>query len=204
MGEEETSMYDYRKMTPEQRRAVLEERRKRGFPLHAPPHFKGVSGWYLITATCYEHRPIFEQVEDLSLLTNETLSALHKAGFEWGAWVFLPNHYHLLLKVSDMKVISEFLRRHHSLIATRINIRHNQKGRKVWYRFSDRFIRSERHYWATVNYIHYNPVKHGYVDDPVDWCWSSIHVYLATFNSKWLKQLLNEYPIRDYGKGWDW
>lgn len=31
-------MYDYRKMTPEERESVLHDRREREFPLHAPPH----------------------------------------------------------------------------------------------------------------------------------------------------------------------
>jgi len=33
-------MYEYRKLTPEQKRRVVEERRARGFPAHAPPHFQ--------------------------------------------------------------------------------------------------------------------------------------------------------------------
>lgn len=34
------------------------------------------------------------------------------------------------------------------------------------------------HHWATVNYLHYNPVKHGYVDRMTEWPWSSIHRYV--------------------------
>jgi len=29
-----------------------------------------------------------------------------------------------------------------------------------------------------TNYIHYNPVKHGYVSKSVDWEYSSIHKYI--------------------------
>jgi putative transposase len=29
-----------------------------------------------------------------------------------------------------------------------------------------------------VDYIHYNPVKHGLVERPADWRWSSIHRYI--------------------------
>jgi len=196
-------MYDYRKMTPYERRLILEERRRQGFPLHAPPHFKNISGIYLITAACYEHRPIFEHPDDLSWLANEFLSALDP-NLPYMAWVFLPNHYHILLQAQDIRLVSETLRLLHSRIATTINGRHNQRGRKVWYRFSDRLIRSENHYWATVNYIHYNPVKHGYTDKMTDWPWSSVHEYLDRFGEAWLERHWNAYPVGNYGKGWDW
>ena len=197
-------MYDYRKMTSEERQQMLEERRARGFPLHAPPHFSGVSGEYLITAACYEHRPIFQDPGDLSWLVGEILSALTEAELPHRAWVFLPNHYHVLLETKDLSIVSEVLRLLHSRVATKINGRHRQRGRKVWYRFSDRFIRSERHHWASVNYLHYNPVKHGYVDRMTVWPWSSVHEYVEEHGKERILQTWKAYPIGDYGKGWDW
>ncbi len=197
-------MYEYRKMSPEERQRVLEARRARGFPLHAPPHYPGINGAYLISAACYEHRPIFQTPDDLSLLADEVLSALAKARMAHPAWVFLPNHYHVLLEAEDLRIISETLRLLHSRVATAINGRHHQRGRRVWYRYTDRLIRNESHYWATVNYIHFNPVKHGYVDQIEDWPWSSIHEYLETQGRDWATRLWKAYPIRDYGKGWDW
>ena len=197
-------MYDYRKMTLEERQQVLKERSARGFPLHSPPHFHGIGGHYLITAACYEHRHIFEHTEDLSYLADELLNALKTAAIQPQVWVFLPNHYHFLAHVEEIGIISETLRVAHSRIATHVNGRHHQRGRKVWYRFSDRLIRNEQHYLATINYIHHNPVKHGYVDDADAWAWSSIHNYVETQGEHWLAQTWKEYPILDYGKGWDW
>lgn len=197
-------MYEYRKMSPEERQRVLEVRRVRGFPLHAPPHFRGVSGEYLITAACYEHRHIFEQPDDLSWLADEVLNALTAANLLHPAWAFLPNHYHILLETEDLSIVSETLRLLHSRVATAINGRHRQRGRRVWYRFSDRLIRSERHHWATVNYIHFNPVKHGYADRMGDWPWSSVHDYLETLGQDKVAHVWKAHPVGDYGKGWDW
>jgi len=53
-------MYDFRRMTPAERQEILRQRCARGLRLHAPPHFRGVAGEYLITAACYEHRRIFD------------------------------------------------------------------------------------------------------------------------------------------------
>jgi putative transposase len=39
-------------------------------------------------------------------------------------------------------------------------------------------IRDERDYEQHVNYIHYNPVKHGYVAKAAEWEHSSIHRYI--------------------------
>ena len=110
-------MYDYRKMTPKERRQVLQQRRERGFPSHAPPHFRGISGTYLITAACYEHRPIFENLDDLSWLADETLNAFAAANLPHPAWFFLPNHYHILVETKDLSIVSEVLRLLHSRVA---------------------------------------------------------------------------------------
>ncbi len=40
-------------------------------------------------------------------------------------------------------------------------------------------IRDEDDYEKHVDYIHYNPVKHGYVKCPTDWAYSSIHMYIS-------------------------
>ncbi len=197
-------MYDYRKMTPEEQQRILQQRRERGFPLHAPPHFRGISGTCLITSACYEHRPIFEAPGDLSWLADQVLDAFSTADLPHPAWIFLPNHYHILVETKDLSIVSEVLRLLHSRTATAINSRHRQRGRKVWYRFSDRLIRNERHYFATVNYIHYNPIKHGYTDRMSSWPWSSVHGYTETQGKEWLAQTWRTHPVGNYGRGWDW
>ena len=47
--------HDYCRMTPEERAAVIEEHRQRGYPLHSPPHPYREAGWYCITVANYEH-----------------------------------------------------------------------------------------------------------------------------------------------------
>ena len=52
-------MYDYRKMTHEQRREAVEYRRLRERPWHSPPHweFAGLLQ-FMISSACYEHEHI--------------------------------------------------------------------------------------------------------------------------------------------------
>ena len=63
-------------------------------------------------------------------------------------------------------------------------------------------MRSDRHYWATLNYVHHNPVRHGYVERWTDWPWSSAAEYLAQTGASEAKRAWR-IPIHEYGKNWD-
>ncbi len=51
-------MYRYREMTRQERARIVAMRKIQKRPWHAPPHFDQTRGVYLISAACYEHRPI--------------------------------------------------------------------------------------------------------------------------------------------------
>ncbi|MGQ9681052.1 MAG: hypothetical protein ACUVX9_00790 [Anaerolineae bacterium] len=91
----------------------------------------------------------------------------------------------------------------HGLTARCWNQEEDRSGRQVWYRYSDRAIRSDRHYYVSLNYIHHNPVKHHYAPSPYGWQPSSVHWYLEHKGREWLRDLWMRYPVRNYGKGWD-
>ena len=63
----------------------------------------------------------------------------------------------------------------------RINSSRMKKGeRGIWQRrYWEHLIRDDRDYEKHVDYIHYNPVKHGHVKRASDWPHSSIHRYIA-------------------------
>lgn len=77
------------------------------------------------------------------------------------------------------------------------------RGRKVFFRSVEREMRSERHFWSSLNYVHHNPVRHGYVEKWSDWPWSSASDYLAVTDPEPALQIWREYPILNYGEGWD-
>jgi len=88
--------YDYRRMAPEQREAVLHLRAAKGYPLHAPPHPLKEKTYYLLTAANYEHRHIIASPERRAEFQKKALEKFQKFEVEVAAWVFLPNHYHSL------------------------------------------------------------------------------------------------------------
>jgi len=64
-------------------------------------------------------------------------------------------------------------------------------------------MRSDRHYWATLNYVHHNPVRHGYVERWTDWRRSSAAEYLAQTGASEAKRTWRKDPLHEYGRNWD-
>jgi len=191
-------------MTPAQRAEAVEYRRARHRPWHSPPHGDASTNRYLITAACYEHRPVIgANPARMTACEEGVLSACHRVRAEVSAWCILPNHYHLLIKCMTLKDLTKDLGRFHGRSSNAWNDEENCRGRQVWYRCFDRRIRSERHFWTTVNYVHHNPVFRRYVDKWQDWPWSSASDFLESVGREEASRIWAEYPLLDYGKKWD-
>ncbi|MFC3908740.1 transposase [Legionella dresdenensis] len=107
--------------------------------------------------------------------------------FQIDAIVVLPEHCHLIMtlpvddadysrRLSLIKgTFSRQLKTHEPISLSR----QKKRERGIWQRrFWEHMIRNLIDYENHVNYIHYNPVKHGYVSKPSDWQYSSIHRFI--------------------------
>ncbi len=198
-----SSAYEYRRLSLEERESVVQQRRERGYPHHAPPHPFRHAGHYFITAANYEHNNVMASADRRTEFEEQLLTHLAEIGAELGAWVILPNHYHVEVGVESLDTVSQVLQHLHGVTARAWNLSDGVTGRRrVWYRFQDRVIRDEAHYHRAINYIHYNPVKHGYVDSPYDWPWSSLETYEATYGRDWLRAQWKRYAPRDDAQDW--
>lgn len=196
-------MYEYRRLTSEQRKQLVKDRLARGSPPHSPPHPVRLKTCYLLTAACYEHECHMGSEKRRRQLLDKLFEQFISAGMEIRAWVILPNHYHLLANISNFDQLGHLFHLVHGQTSHQWNAEDCSVGRRVWYRYTDRAIRSEAHYYATLNYLHYNPVKHGWAKSPYDWAESSVHWYLEHFGREWLRDGWCRFPVRQYGKGWD-
>lgn len=114
------------------------------------------------------------------------------------------NHYHILASVGSLDDVSAALKGLHGSTSREWNQAEGLEGRRVWYKFADHLIRDEGQYFRALNYIHYNPVKHGLVDHAADWQWSSLHMYYEDQGRDWLREKWQAHaPGRDFGKDWD-
>ncbi|MBN2382432.1 hypothetical protein JXQ70_06075 [bacterium] len=128
---------------------------------------------------------------------------LHEQCEQVLAWCVLSNHYHALIKTEDLIAVIKEIGLMHGRLAYQWNGEDEKRGRKCWHRCQDRVMRSNRHRWVSVNYIHHNPIHHGYVSKWQDWPFSSAHQYLEQTDPKIVKKMWETYPLWDYGKGWD-
>lgn len=111
-----------------------------------------------------------------------------KKPFEIIAWVLLPDHLHCIWRLppddADFSSRWSMIKR---IVTQRCGERLNRpewlnaRRRKrqqdsLWqHRFWDHLIRDEDDFNRHMDYIHWNPVKHGLVAKVVDWEYSSFH-----------------------------
>jgi putative transposase len=112
------------------------------------------------------------------------------------AIVILPDHLHCIWTLSEgdddfstrWRQIKAAFSRQLPKTERHSQSRLNKGERGIWQRrFWEHAIRGDADYQRHVDYIHYNPVKHGYVTRVVDWPYSSFHrfVRLGVYPSGW-------------------
>jgi putative transposase len=138
-------------------------------------------GRYFFTVVTYKRQPLLTSPENISRLKNAFLQVKCKRPFAIEAIVILPDHLHTVWRLPDGD--ADFSTRwrmikHDFSIALREGgaaISQQRKGEKgIWQsRFWEHAIRNEVDWRRHLDYIHYNPVKHGYADSPLAWPYSS-------------------------------
>jgi putative transposase len=190
-------------LSPSEKEELLRFRREHGYPLYAPPHPIREEGYYLITAACYQHQNILFDPSRRTGFESRLLGSLEEIQAEIVAWAILPDHYHMLVGIQLMDSLSTMLRHFHGSTSYEWNRLDGMTGkRRVWYKFFDRMIRSENHYFQAINYIHANSFKHGWVSSPYDWPWSSLGMYEELRGREWLRETWRKYPPEDSSHEW--
>ena len=197
-------MYRWRKMSDDERALELKRRQASHRPLHSPAHYQTETKVYLVSAACYEHHPHIGwselRLDDFSGALQSQVGACCE---RIDGWVVLPNRYHVLVCGGEILDLLKALGRLHGKTAHAWNGEENSRGRKVWFNALERPIRTDRHHHASIQYIHHNPVKHGYARKWTDWKWSSAAEYLASVGREEAERRWLEYPVHEFGKGWD-
>ncbi len=197
--------YRWRSLTTAERREVLAWRKRERLPWHSPPHrVDDGHSIYHLAASCFDHRPhIGYSPERMNGFSHSLLEVLRKNCEQIYAWCVLPNHYHALVQANEVRGLLHDVGLFHGRTSYSWNGEEHARGRKVFFRSAERAIRSDRHFWASMNYVHHNPVHHGYVALWTDWPWSSAQDYLERIGGENAARIWREYPVLDFGKGWD-
>jgi len=118
-------------------------------------------------------------------------------------WCVLANHYHALVLTLHLPKSLREIGLLHGRTAFDWNGEDDARGRKVWFNCVETGMKSDRHFWATLNYVHHNPVHHGYVKQWQCWPFSSSAAFLTELGRERTAELWKAYPISNYGKDWD-
>lgn len=152
-------------------------------------------GTYFFTVNLYDRKQRL-LVEHIDLLREAVRKVKAMHPFEIDAMVILPGHLHAVrtLPVGDADyptrwaLIKAGFSRRLPADERRSRSRLAKGERGIWQRrYWEHLIRDERDYAHHVDYCHYNPVKHGYVQRAADWPHSTFHreVERGTYPFDW-------------------
>ena len=137
-----------------------------------------------ITSVTANRQPLLAQYADI--LKRAVRNAAKKSRFSIVAWVILPDHFHAIIDCpdGDTPKIVQKVKLAFSVPWRRLS---GCCGRVWQSRYWDHIIRTDEDMKRHIEYIHYNPVKHGFVLSPRLWPHSSFHKYLQTgrYDSDW-------------------
>jgi len=160
-------------------------------------------GTYFFTLVTDSRRPLFADDVNVDLLRTAIRFVNRDQPFEFTAAVILPDHLHFLWslpsgdhnyskRIGRIKAkFTKLLRESGDSIASRASTRASkQKHREkdIWQRrFWEHTIKDVGDFEAFFNYIHYNPVKHGFASCPHLWKFSSFHHWVAkgVYDASW-------------------
>ena len=128
-----------------------------------------------ITQVVSGRSPVFASEEHLGLLLDIVREAKARHPFHMLAYVFLWDHFHLLIKPRTGVTHTDIMHSIKPNFTNQYKAAIAVSGRMVFWqrRYWDHVIRNEVDLAQHFDYIHYNPVKHGMVTKPEEWPHSS-------------------------------
>ena len=145
-------------------------------------------GTWFFTVNLLQRRGNDLLVREIDLLRQTVRRVRTKYPFHIDAWVVMPDHLHCVLTLppgdSDFstrwRLIKSGFSRALPKTERRSAVRQAAGERGIWQRhFWEHWIRDEGDYQHHIDYIHVNPLKHGYVKRVQDWPYSTFHRYVA-------------------------
>jgi len=174
---------------------------------------KSVGGTFFFTVVTYKRKPVLENPVCIKRLRASIKETRRTYPFHIDAWVLLPEHMHCIWTLPDRDgnysrlwglIKQGFTKRARALLPDATNSLSRIKHREacVWQRrFWEHEIRNEEDFNNHVDYIHYNPVKHGHVQRVQDWPFSTFHRYVkqGIYSVDWAGDGLAEFT-QEYGE----
>ena len=149
-------------------------------------------GTYFLTQVTYQRESWLCSELGRKALREALKTVQKKYPFAIDAFVLLPDHFHCLWKMPEgdsdfslrLRLVKTYVTKHYKnqlVITHEISAsRQKRKESNLWQRrFWEHLIHDEADYNRHLDYIHYNPVKHGLCSQVKDWQYSSFHRYVV-------------------------
>ena len=145
------------------------------------------SGTYFFTVNLQD-RGSQLLTRQIDALRHAVRAARTRSPFHIDAWVVLPDHMHCVwtLPPNDTdysgrwRAIKKAFSKSIPADEHRTATQRARAERGIWQRrFWEHTIRDDQDYAAHVDYVHFNPVKHGWAPEPAAWPYSSFHRAVA-------------------------
>ena len=143
---------------------------------HAPTHQISSAGTYFVTASTYRHAHHFKTGKRLEVLQRGLLSVCGDFGWKLESWAVFSNHYHFVAhspeNAATAESLSAMLKVLHVKTSEWVNKLDATPARQVWFNFRETRLTFQRSYFARLNYVHQNAVKHRLVPvaNQYPWC----------------------------------
>lgn len=140
-------------------------------------------GTYFFTVNLFDRQSGL-LVEHIDVLRDAIRKTRQSRPFHIDAWVVLPDHLHCIWTLPEhdadysgrWQAIKKAFSKSIPQNEQRTAVQFKRKERGIWQRrFWEHTIISDRDYAAHVDYIHFNPVKHGWAQMVRDWPYSTFH-----------------------------
>lgn len=157
-------------------------------------------GCYFFTVVTEKRRKIFADDDNVKLLRAAFKSVMQKRPFTIDAAVVLPDHLHFIWTLpendSDYStrwrlIKTAFTKQCVDKFSVQNANRKNKNQQEIWqHRSWEHCLRDELDFERHFDYIHYNPIKHGLVQNLSDYPYSSFHrsVRQGIYPPDWGKQ----------------
>ncbi|MGO8754265.1 MAG: REP-associated tyrosine transposase [Gallionellaceae bacterium] len=150
-------------------------------------------GCYFFTVVTHERRPWLTGESAIERLRQAFRRVMEDRPFAIEAIVILPDHLHCIWQLpkgdNDFPERWRQIKRFVSVgMKSPLNAR---REKTLWQRrYWEHLLRNEEDWRHHMDYIHYNPVKHGYSKRPVDWPYSSFRQAVARgwYEASWGEQ----------------
>jgi putative transposase len=160
---------------------------------HTPAHLFLDDTPYFITGAIKHKRCLLHQIDLKRLLWKAINNSFKEYAWELYDWVILDNHYHILGKSYHGEDLRHIMKGIHGKTAIPIQCATNAKT-PIWWNYWDYCPRNEQDYYVRLNYLLWNPVKHGYVNKIEDYPYSSYHSLIKAEGIKYIEELFANYP----------